>query len=122
MTMKIQVFDRIVTAYDDHQAQFNAERMQLILDGLGSLDQFDAQYYVFGEDDFPQYVLAEIAENGMDVLPLTYVDDVLYQKNEYLSNASVMQLTGIFFEIVDEEEHHAHHDHHEGGCSCGHHH
>ncbi|QTU82674.1 arsenic metallochaperone ArsD family protein [Carnobacteriaceae bacterium zg-C25] len=126
--MKIEVFDRIVTGYDDRHAQFEAERMQLILEGLGSLEQFETGYYVFGEDNFSQDVLSQIAEHGMDILPLTYIDGALHQQRDYLSNEEVMALTGIEFEIVDEHEHdhshdHAHHHHDDlGGCSCGHHH
>lgn len=122
--MKIEVFDRLVNSNDDRHIRFEAERMQLILEGLGSLEQFDTAYAVFGEHTFPQSILAIIAQDGLSALPLTYIDDALYKKGVYLTDDEVMTLTGIHFEITDElvDDAQEHHHDHAGGCSCGHHH
>lgn len=117
--MKITVYDRLVSLNDDRNVQFNAERMMFILEGLGSLNQFETEYLVFGEHTFSQDILGQIAEKGLSILPLTYIDDKLVKQGNYLTDEEVMQYTGITFEISEDDDEH---DEHTGGCSCGHHH
>lgn len=118
--MKITVYDRLVSLNDDRDVQFNAERMAFILEGLGSLEQFETEYLVFGEHTFSQDILTQIADSGLGILPLTYIDGELIKQGDYLTDEEVMQYTGITFEISEEDE--EHHHEHSGGCSCGHHH
>lgn len=117
--MKITVYDRLVSLNDDRNIQFNAERMAFILEGLNSLEQFETEYLVFGEHTFSQDILMQIAEKGLGILPLTYIDGQLVKQEEYLTDEEVMQYTGITFEISEDEKNHHEHT---GGCCCEHHH
>lgn len=115
--MKITVYDRLVNLNDDRNVRFNAERMAFILEGLNSLEGFETEYLVFGDDTFSQSILTQIAEKGLGILPMTYIDEQLVKKQDYLTDEEVMQYTGIAFEISLDDDHHEH----SGGCCCEHH-
>ncbi|MBF0780825.1 MULTISPECIES: arsenic metallochaperone ArsD family protein [unclassified Granulicatella] len=119
--MKIEVFDRVMSVKDENEKR-EFGRVRLILEGLGSLEGIETTYNVHGEDEFPEYVINVLHQEGLSVLPLTYLDSELVKKSEYLTNDEFIELTGVSFVIEDEEHLGKNHIHEHGECSCGHHH
>ncbi|MBS4750523.1 arsenic metallochaperone ArsD family protein [Granulicatella sp. zg-ZJ] len=115
--MKIEVFDKLVNETDDFDTRQEVQRVELILEGLGSLDSFETAYVVYGKDVFPEKVETLINEQTNNILPLTYIDDVLVKQSAHLTNEEFITHSGIEFSIEEEHEHDCN-----GGCCCGHHH
>ena len=130
--IKLELFDAPFTGQEDAAARQEIMRVDLIMNGLGSLDFIETHYYSSDEDaavfDANAVVQQLLAERGAEALPILLVDGVALTIGRYPTNEEFSAYTGVRFTIEKEPvsecgcgHHHHHHDAHES-CGCGHHH
>ena len=129
--IKLELFDAPFTGQEDAAMRQEIMRVDLIMNGLGSLDFIETHYYSSDEDAavFAANAVVQqlLAERGAEALPILLVDGAALTVGRYPTNEEFSAYTGVRFTIEKEPVsecgcgHHHHHGAHEA-CGCGHHH
>lgn len=120
--MKIEVLSLPNELLEQRRLQHDAELMQLILDGIGSLEGFTTDYKVIDGSKMPSWA-SDWLDDSFTQLPLTAVNGKVVKKQAFLTNEEVTHFTGVSFSLMNEAEYNDHEQHNHGSnCSCGHHH